>query len=264
MEDVLKVLIKEQKRMENLLQKLQKQTEQMPEGHLRISTSHHSSQYFWRQGEEETRGIYIKKHERELARLLAQKDYDETVLKMLSDRKKKLDALIATYQSGEIATVYDSMCDARKALVNPCILPDDLYVKQWENRTYSGKAFQEDAPEIYSEKGERVRSKSEKILADKFYMMNIPYHYECPLQLKGYGTVYPDFMLLNRRTRKEYYYEHLGMMDQPDYCEKAIRKIETYEKNGIYNGEQLLLSYETSRQPLNMKSVERMIERYLM
>jgi hypothetical protein len=95
-------------------------------------------------------------------------------------------------------------------------------------------------------------------------MMNIPYHYECPLQLKGYGTVYPDFMLLNRRTRKEYYYEHLGIMDQPDYCEKAIRKIETYEKNGIYNGEQLLLSYETSRQPLNMKSVERMIERYLM
>ena len=46
--------------------------------------------------------------------------------------------------------------------------------------------------EILTEKGESVKSKSEKIIADKLNMMNIPYCYEVPLYLKGYGYVKPD------------------------------------------------------------------------
>ena len=50
--------------------------------------------------------------------------------------------------------------------------------------------------EIYTERGERVRSKSEKIIADKLFLQNIPYHYERPIYLKGFGMVYPDFCCL--------------------------------------------------------------------
>ena len=55
---------------------------------------------------------------------------------------------------------------------------------------------------IITEKGEAVRSKSEKIIADKLYMKEIPYVYEQPLYLKGYGYVVPDFKILNVRTKK--------------------------------------------------------------
>lgn len=108
-----------------------------------------------------------------------------------------------------------------------------------------------------------MRSKSEKILADKLYAMNIPYVYEIPLYLRGYGDVRPDFMVLNKRTRKEYYWEHLGMMDDREYCEKTIRKIECYEKNGIFPGKNLLLTYETEMHPLNGRVVEEIIREYL-
>lgn len=53
------------------------------------------------------------------------------------------------------------------------------------------------------ETDERVRSKSEVIIADILNQEGIPYRYECPLQLKGWGKVYPDFTVLSERERPE-------------------------------------------------------------
>ena len=71
------------------------------------------------------------------------------------------------------------------------------------------------------------------------------YHYEKALYLEGWGTVYPDFTILNVRTGKVYFWEHLGKTDDPEYVQKNIRKIEAYAKNGFYPGEKLILSSET-------------------
>ncbi len=75
--------------------------------------------------------------------------------------------------------------------------------------------------------------------------------------------VYPDFMTLNIQARKEIWWEHLGMMDDPNYVENAIRKIVSYEQNGIFPGENLILTYETKKNPLNQKVIKMMIQRYL-
>ena len=109
-----------------------------------------------------------------------------------------------------------------------------------------------------------MRSKSEKMLADKLFAMGIPYRYEYPVQLKGYGTVYPDFTLLNVRKRKEFYLEHFGIMDDPEYSEKAIKKLEDYAKNKIYIGKNLLVTFETRHKPLEMKVVEQMIKEFIL
>ena len=116
---------------------------------------------------------------------------------------------------------------------------------------------------IITEKGEQVRSKSEKIIADKLFMKGIPYVYEQPLYLKGYGYVMPDFKILNVKKRKEFYLEHFGMMDVEEYVRKALRKIETFEKNDIYPGEKLLMTFETSDSPINIKLLDEMVNRYL-
>ena len=81
---------------------------------------------------------------------------------------------------------------------------------------------------------------------------------------KGYGTVYPDFTLLNVRARTEIYLEHFGMMDNPEYAQKAIQKLETYSKNGIYIGKNLLVTFETLRNPLDMKMVEGMLKEFIL
>ena len=118
-------------------------------------------------------------------------------------------------------------------------------------------------PVILTEKGERVRSKSEKILADFFYRNNISYKYEKPLNLSGYGIVYPDFTFLSRKLRKEIYWEHEGMMDKPEYAIKAVKKLNSYQMNGILPGERLILTFETEQDVLNTRIVSELADKYL-
>ena len=77
------------------------------------------------------------------------------------------------------------------------------------------------------------------------------------------GNIYPDFTVLNVRTRKEMLWEHFGMMDEPEYAEKAVQKIMTYEQNNIFPGENLILTYETRKNPLNQKTIMRKLWQYL-
>ena len=108
-----------------------------------------------------------------------------------------------------------------------------------------------------------LRHGIEKILADYFYHKGIPYQYEKPLLLQGFGVVYPDFTFLSPRTRREIYWEHDGKMDDPAYAKSAVRKIDTYQKNGIYPGENLILTFETSDIPLNTRTIQEMVRRFL-
>ena len=54
------------------------------------------------------------------------------------------------------------------------------------------------------------------------------------------------------------------MMDDPVYVEAAIKKIVTYEQNGIFPGEKLICTYETRKNPINQKVVKSLIEHYLL
>ena len=151
----------------------------------------------------------------------------------------------------------------RQLLVTPIEPIWEKELARWYDMEYQGKEFYEGTAEIVTEKGERVRSKSEKILADYFYRNNILYQYEKPLYLKGYGTVYPDFTFLSKKTRKEIYWEHEGMMDKPEYAKSAVKKIESYQRNGIHLGERLILTFETELTVLNSQIVEELVEKYL-
>ena len=68
-------------------------------------------------------------------------------------------------------------------------------------------------------------------------------------------TIYTDFTILKMPERKEVYLEHFGMLDDEEYFEKMLIKLNTYEKNGIYLGINLFFTYETSRKPLNTKAL---------
>jgi hypothetical protein len=128
---------------------------------------------------------------------------------------------------------------------------------------YIGKEFENGIPEIYTKKGERVRSKSEKILADTFCDLGIEYKYECPIKLNGYGIVYPDFTILRKRDGEEVYWEHDGRMDDPKYAEKAIRKINNYISNGLFPGDRLIVSFESSGVVIRDSVIKMMIDKYL-
>ncbi|MDI9242196.1 hypothetical protein [Fusibacillus kribbianus] len=261
-------LYRKQKELEELITILNNSDCPQPVGKLRVSRRRGKDIYYHRTaerpGEPGYLGKYIKKEDRHLAVQLAQYEYERKLREETERQYRMICKVAENYDPDELKNLYESLHPGRKALIQPFVEPDELFVKHWEAESYTGKGFSAADIEIYTERGERVRSKSEKIIADKLYAMKIPYKYEVPLPLKGFGIVYPDFVVLNAKQRKVYYWEHLGMMEQPDYAAAAVQKLEQYQKNGIFPGDKLILTYETKTRPLNTKLLEQCIIQYLL
>ena len=262
-----KLLNQEEQRLKEIMQEVDGRLHDAPEGTLRITSTGKSPQFMLCTGESAKsikRGKYIRKCDADIIRKLAQKAYDRKIKKLAERRLKQLKMLIREYRDTEIDTSYESLGDVRKSLITPVEPVWEQKAAQWKAAPYQPKEFAEGTPEIYSKRGERVRSKSEKIIADTLGDAGIEYKYECPLTLKGYGTVYPDFTILSRRTGEEIYWEHDGRMDDPQYAEKAVKKIDTYIRNGIFPGDRLILSYETSNYILSDKTIHALIRKHLL
>lgn len=245
---------------DRLLEKAQKIIDSAPQGRIRVSASHGKPTYYFRnQGERANEERYMSKKDCDRIKTLVEAEYAKKFVCELEKQIQNLAEFDEKYNPYSLSDVYNEMPIGKRNLFVPYIDNEEVIVKDWQDEVFVAKSYEPGTIEIYSEKGERVRSKSEKIIADKLYSMGVPYKYEAPLYLSGVGTVYPDFTLYNLLERKEMYWEHLGMMDKPEYAEKAVRKILSYEKNGIYPGQNLILTFETSKCPLNIRVVENMI-----
>lgn len=232
-------------------------------GTLRFCKHGAKTQYYHRTNPKDTSGIYIPQKNLSLARNLAQKDYDKKLLCSIEKELNAIQKYLSTYPELNAENIYDSLHEERKKLVTPLFESDEDFLQKWKAVEYEGKGFKDDSPEFYTANGERVRSKSELIIADLLSKEGIPYRYEYPIYLKGYGRIYPDFTTLNVKTRKEILWEHLGMMDDSAYVEKALQRISLYEQNGYFPGENLILTYETQKTPLSSKIIRLMIKKYL-
>lgn len=263
----MKTIKKRLEERKNYLLKLKREKEKAlataPQGYLRICKPGNKPQYYLRTDPKDYNGVYIRRKDVRIAKKLAQKDYDSKILCNIEKELNAINKYMLNCPDIGAEEIYDHLHEERKKLIQPIIQSEEDYIRGWENLEFSGKGIDERTPEMYTAKGERVRSKSEVIIAEALKREGIPYRYEYPVFLKSFGEVYPDFTVLNVRKRKEIYWEHLGMMDDADYVENALKKIEAYEENGIFAGENLILTYETKKNPLNPKAVNRMIKRYL-
>ena len=256
------VLRDEIKQLENIIKEAQKRLKTAPQGHLRIMEKCNKPQYYYKSNEQRnSNGRYMKKSEIELAKRIAQKDYDIRMIKNAQERVKAIRTFLVKYENTSLKKMYQRTNQYRRELICAPVISDDEYVKRWQAVEYKGKQLAEDGPEIITERGERVRSKSEKIIADKLYALGIPYRYEYPLILEGNIKLYPDFTILRMPSREEVYLEHFGLMDDNNYVDKVMLKLNTYEKNGIYPGVNLFITHETSRNPINTKALDRILKK---
>lgn len=242
-----------------LLAKVKKSLKNAPEGSLRTTHNKGTVQYFHLMNPGENTGKYIRKKNTSLIHKLAQKDYDLKMMSALMCNQKTYQSIISAYNIIDLHDVYAKLSPERRILVDSYTESDEQFTKAWKSVEYVGREMSSNVEWLETDNGELVRSKSEKMIADKLVQLKIPYRYEYPLYLKGFGTVHPDFTILDVKKRKEYIWEHFGMMDDEEYLESAIRKIRSYEKNGYYLGDKLILTFETRLMPIDMKSVEKML-----
>lgn len=261
MPSIYESLLNRKASLELLIREKERALSKAPEGTLHIRSHGSYVQYYI--STEQQKDKYLLRKQDVFAKSLAQKKYDERILNSAKKELKAIDGLQRRIPEIMVEDVYTNLSKDRQKLVTPIVLPDKEFADQWQNVPYERKKFMEDSPEFFTAKGERVRSKSEILIADMLNKLHIPYRYEYPLDLKGIGTIYPDFTMLNVKLRKEVYLEHLGMMDDPVYLENALQRISIYEQNGIFPGDRLILLHETSTHPLNIRAAERAIRYYI-
>ena len=232
----------------------------LPRGTLRCTISNGCSQFY-------VDGKYVSKKKMDFIHGVAQREYYEKLVPILETHIGRMNEVQKMYEEQLIENCYEELCGARKELVTPIIDSLAKKIHQFMEEKFEGGKFEEeDHTEFYSVKGERVRSKSELIIADELYRYHVPYHYEKPLILEDWGKeiiVRPDFTVMNPSNGKIYIYEHFGMMDNAAYVEKNIAKLDLYEKNGFLIGKNLIITHETSKKPLVVGVVDNYIENFL-
>ncbi len=252
-----------EKRLEYLreiAEKAKKELDELPQGSLRICRSRgHVQFYHFVKGKGGTL-TYIRKSEEDLIRGLAQRDYLERVLRAISKEIKAIETYLSKMPDLQFESVYDQMCGDKKKLTPSITESDDQFVANWANGQHEKKEIDVKSAVYVTEKGDYVHSKSELIIANMLHKYGILYIYECGLYLGG-RLVYPDFTLLDVKNRRLIYWEHFGMMSNPDYARKAVKKINDYEENGFVLGETLIVSFEAKSQPLDIGYLRRIIER---
>ena len=241
--------------------KVEQRLKSAPTGTLRISKSYGRIQFYHRECVSDRRGKYLSASNDRLIRGLAQKRYDEQVLAAVNKEIEVLTAFAKLLPKAAPEEIYDKLSQERRVLVEPVVETDESFISRWKSVPYKGKDFSPDAPVLLTDLGERVRSKSELIIAQILNMEGVPYRYEYPVVLDN-GLVYPDFTVLNIRHRREIYWEHLGMLDDPEYTEKALRKISGYMQRGIFLGHNLILSAETKAVPISTERIRSIINYY--
>ena len=214
------------------------------EGRLRseMAQSKYPQYYLLLPGERDSypNGRYVRKKDINIAKAYCQKEYDRLFLSELIKQERQFKRIIDADNQHNLNEIINMISPAKRLLVEPYVMTDEEFIKNWKNLTSESSNTYPIESGLVTENGELVRSKSEKMIADKLLLNGILYKYEAPLSLKipSFGRsnvlgteniLYPDFTILNVRTREELYLEHLGMLDNPEYCKRAIEKIEKYE-----------------------------------
>ena len=259
---------KELKKLEKILDTINKFRQQEPDGCLKYQKKGKKILYYQQYKNEklgEWERKYIKKENYALATKLAQKHYYAVLEPILRRQMRMLRELLQSYHPEELEQVYEELSDVRKTLAAPAVVSKKEFIHKWLEERYEGNPFHTENLKHRTEQGEMVRSKSEMIIANILYQHkdNICYKYEYPLKLRADGiekTIYPDFTIMNLQTGKVYYYEHAGRMDEPYYTSEFVKKMNLYIANDLLPGRDVVMTFETLANPLDALTVKKIVE----
>ena len=249
------------KQIEKKMQSIERQLKQLPEGKLICSRT--GPYYKWEcsDGHKKT---YIPKKDRSLAEKLAAKKYLSALWNDLNHEKYAIDLYLRRHSNhkSEVDQLLTDSIEVEK-LLSPYFLPLSKELEEWMKSPYKTNPKN---PEHLTQKisaNEFVRSKSEAMIAKVLKQHKIPYRYEAKLEI-GAGETYPDFTIRHPKTGEYFYWEHFGLLDNPEYVRNMHFKLQTFTNHGILPGINLIITYENQETPLTFEMIEMMVEYYFL
>lgn len=167
--------------------------------------------------------------------------------------KKLISALekdIASYDDAALEQVFQKLCELFGDLVPEKYWSNKMLMSKWQETPYPRLDYKTDKLIFTTLRGDKVRSKVEVMVADILYNMNIPYRYDARL-VKGGVTFWPDFTMISPVSGKVTYLEVFGMMTDKKYAADNMKKINSYHKAGIIQGDRLIMVFDSEDTPFD-------------
>lgn len=247
--------------LEQMKNEAAQQLKKAPAGELKVYHRRGAAQYWLRK---DFKGEYLSAKRSSLISELVRKEYNEALIYHLDAELFHLNALSELIVAAPWEKAFQELSPEKQKFTISEVLSTSEYVENWLRQEFEKLPFDDNAPVLLSAKNERMRSKSEILISNVLSEFNIPYLYEKPLTLHDGKLVHPDFTILNINERLEIIWEHFGLMDDPQYRAGAFRKLRSYNTSGFFEGDNLIISYETGAQPLDMAAVRQKVKAYLL
>lgn len=157
-------------------------------------------------------------------------------------------SLVQKYQTKELLELrlydYQRICDTLKAIIKviPSCSYDDPFLVNWTNEEYEENTYKPEQLIYQTLKGHKVRSKSERFIADSLFELKIPYRYEFAMYFNGHKLC-PDFVIL-KPNGEFIIWEHFGLLDDINYQNNAIKKVKLYNSSGYNQYRNLICTKE--------------------
>jgi hypothetical protein len=244
---------------------LEKSLSKAPEGNIRIIRVNGSAQYYLRMKPNDKNGTYLSKSNTKQIKMYLQKSYDLKAKKLVDEELKNLTRCLGKNVElpHKLEQLYSNYPEEARIHICPVSKSYEEMEREWMARPYRRLDVNNVNAGYETNRGELVRSKSELNIANMLDHYHIAYKYECPVVLNNGIVVHPDFTVLNRDTGEEIYWEHRGMMDDSGYASKAVFKFKKYMQSGIILEKNLIITEETSLNPLGTDEIKVIIKSLL-
>ena len=249
--------------LEKTRAKLERRIANAPEGSLVVTRKGKTGVANFYHVLPDHRRHYLNQTQKVLIRRLAQKEYDQKALRLVTPELNKLREVLDYCNMTKVEDAYDRCLPVKQTFIQPLVLSDTAFREAWLAQAFIQKD-QNDGKHIFpTERGDMVCSKSEGMEADYMFYHRYDYHYEKRLELLDHGRVvwrFPDFTILDPETREEVIFEHFGMVDDPEYARAMFEKIRLYQENGYVIGKNFLFTFETRDHPFTIDQFVRILE----
>ena len=205
---------------------------------------------------------YIPKNKKDYISRLLQTHYSSKVVPYYEKQLKIISQLRAAIEKETDAKFYEKLSVESKRFLSPIVPYKPDVINAWQSKPYKRNNYRIEEAIHDSLRGEKLRSKSEVLIANSLFHAGVPYFVEPKMQI-GTFSFCPDFLILRLSDYKEIIWEHFGRMSDPIYADSAIRKIQHYEASGYHLGDNFIATFETEKSPLSSRMVDNYIDRII-
>lgn len=256
-------ILRRKQYLEKLCSKLEARINAAPPGSLVINQKKRTDAAGFYQVLPGRKRVYLNAGNQKLIRQLAQKEYDRKALAAARRELRQLEAMHEYIASEKVEDALLLCRPEKQAFIRPLVETDQAFRERWLSQKYIANPYAPEEKIFPTERGDRVRSKSEGQQADYLFHHDYAYLYEKQVELwDGQRKVfrYPDFTILDPVTRTEVIFEHFGMADDENYLRNNMEKLRLYLNNGYTIGQNLLFTFETRDAPFTIDQFIRVLE----